>query len=163
MIIGLDGCSRHTAIVTRGTIIDDTLVTEHGGFKTTGNVTDTAILGGRYVTSVFLGRCTRCTITMTFVAVIYSTSMVKNTVREVGTDCMASPAIGSGIGMRRRRCFTTRAGRRYKVAIVARNTVTRDTRVRKYLRRKRCVGMTDMTILNRWQMAGRFEQIWLGG
>ena len=138
-------------------------MTEHGGFKTTGNVTDTAILGGRDVAHILLGHRTRCTITMAFRAVIHTTSMIKDTVREAGTDSMASTAIGSGIGMRRRRCFAQRSGRCYKVAIVARSTVTRDTGMRKYLRRKRRVGMTDMTILNRWQMAGCFEQIWFGG
>jgi hypothetical protein len=163
MIIGLDSRDRHTAIVTRGTIIYDTLVTEHCGFKTTGNVTDTAILGGRHVTGILLGRCTWRTITMTFCAVIYTTCMIKDTVSKVGTDSMASTAIGDGIGMRRRWCFAQRSGRCYKVAIVARSTVTRDAGMREYLWRKRRVGMTEMTILKRWQMADRFEQIWFVG
>jgi len=115
------------------------------------------------VTGILLGRCTWRTITMTFHTVIHSTSMIKDTVRKVGTDSMASTAIGSGIGMRWRWRFTQRSGRRYKVAIVARSTVTRDTGMRKYLWRKRRVGMTEMTILSRWQMASRFEQIWFSG
>lgn len=90
-------------------------------------MTDTAILGSRHVTGIFLGRGTWCTITMTFITIVHATSMIKNSVREVGTDCMASPAIGSGIRVRRAWCFAQRAGRRYIVAIVARNTVTRDT------------------------------------
>ena len=138
-------------------------MTEHSGFKTTGNVTDTAILGSRDVAHILLGHRTRCTITMTFRAVIHTTSMIKDTVREVGTNSMASTAIGSGIGVWRGRCFAQRSGRRYIVAIVARSTVTRNTGMRKYLWCKRSVGMADVTILNCWQMAGCFEQIWFGG
>lgn len=138
-------------------------MTENRGCESTGNVTDAAVLGSRHVTGIFLGCSTWCTITMTFIAVIYTASMIKDTVREVGADSMASTAIGSGIGMRWRWRFTQRSGRRYKVAIVARSTVTRDTGMRKYLWRKCRVGMTEMTILNRWQMASRFEQIWFSG
>lgn len=59
-----DGRSRYAAIVTGSTVIDNTLVTEYRSFKTTWHVTNTAVLGSWYVTSILLGHCSRCTITM---------------------------------------------------------------------------------------------------
>lgn len=97
-------------------------------------MTNAAVLGSWYVTGIFLGHRTWGTITMTFRTIIHDTSMIKDTICEIGTDCMTSTAIGSGIGMWRARCFAQRACRRYIVAIVTRYTVIGDTGMCKYLR-----------------------------
>ena len=49
MAVALDGCYCARTVVTGGAVIHDTGMIEHRVRKSAGNVTDTAILGGRDV------------------------------------------------------------------------------------------------------------------
>lgn len=82
-------------IVARGAVIDDASVIEHRGRKGARYVTDTTILSGRDVASVFLSRGTGSTITVTFCAIIHPAGMIEDAIGEIVTNTMTHPTIGS--------------------------------------------------------------------
>lgn len=150
-----DGRRCHAAIVALRAVVNDTRVIEHRSGKTAGHVTHAAILRGRHVADVLLGRRAGGTITMAFRAVIHPAGMIEDAVSEARADAMARPAIVAGdlvIGR-----LAQGIGRRGIASVVTRSTIAGDTRVIENLRSEGNVGVTEITILRRRQMACRFH------
>ena len=102
MTIMLDGCYCASTRVAGHAVINDTGMIEHCCHKGAGYVTETAVLGGRYVAGMLLGHRPRSIVTMTFCAVISAAGMVKGSIRET-IGVMAYTAI-----LRRRRMWRCR-------------------------------------------------------
>ena len=83
--------NRGRAVVTRGAVIYDTGMIEHGIEKAAGDVTDAAIFGGRQMVNMFTsgGRpiMARCT-------VIHDTGMIKH----CGGKCRGTMAVRTILG-----------------------------------------------------------------
>ena len=132
-------------------VVNDTGMIEHGRRKGAGYVADTAILSGWNVADIFLAHRSCRTISMAFVAVINSTAVIKHTVDEVNTNTMTYTAVFRRSRMSRR--HSQGPDRNIiRIPIMTRCTITGDTRVIKYRGYKGAVGMTEMTVLARWQV-----------
>jgi len=109
--------------VARRTVVDDAGMIEHRRREAAGNVTDTAVLGGRDVADILLCHRSGTIIAMTFFAVINSAGMIKDSIGE--RNCvMALPAIGSGCRMGRVGGVILAGG---IGTVVAGGTIARDT------------------------------------
>ena len=138
---------------------------EHCVGKSARNVTDTAILCGRNVTSILLRPywSRRRVITVTCGAVTHDAGMIKGTILEIVANGMAGSAIGSGGGMISCLCFSKSAGRRNMIAVMARSTITSDTRMIENLGSEAIVSMANVTILSCWYMARRLNNTLIAG
>lgn len=87
VILGFDRSGGIRTIVALNTIADDIAMIEHRRGEAAGHMTDTAILIGGDMTDVFLSKGTYavsvligsgCTVTMTFIAIVDASGVVKN-------------------------------------------------------------------------------------
>jgi len=125
MAAALDGCYCARTVVAGGAVIHDTGMIEHRVGKSAGNVTDTAILGGRDVACILLGHRTRSTITVTFCAVINPAGMIKSRISEI-YGVMADTAV---LAVRSRMSCGHSPGAGCNItrtAVMARGTITGD-------------------------------------
>ena len=129
---GIFAGSRY-AIVARCAVIDNTRVIKYRGGKSTGDVTDTAILVGHNVTDMLADSATRATV-MTGIASFtdnLGAGMINKSTGEIN-GVMARPAILGRTLMKR--CFCRPSGASCNIiyiAIMARDTIACDIRVSK--------------------------------
>ena len=159
------GC--RNSIVARGAVINNACMIKHRGGKSAGHVTDTAILVCCNVGRIDLGILAyRYNPIMTGVAAFtrnFGTGMIHKSACEISR-VMARPAILCCALMNwRSRRPSGPNGDIIHIAIMTRGTIAADTRVRKnrWCECSDCV--TNVTILNRGQMACRPNSIWVVG
>ena len=123
-------------VMTGCAVIHDTLVIKHCSRESAGHVANTTIFVGRQVCHtgpgqfVVLASGSQTTLDVTRITpgiLYFGTIMIDVSISEVGS-VMTDATILVGIGVRRRRRFTSGIDR-FKTAIVTRNTIIRDTRV----------------------------------
>lgn len=136
-------------------------MTEHRRRETARDVANSTILIGRDVARVFTDRTTGTTI-MAAVATLaddFRPGMIDIGIGKAH-GVMACPAILIVAAMNRRvRCTQRTDSNMTRFAIVTGGTVAGDAGVRKHRGLECLNGMAEITILPRWHMTGRLEQV----
>jgi hypothetical protein len=140
---------------------------KHRGGKSTGYVTDAAILVCRNVGRIDPGiLANRCRTIMTSVAPFthnFGSGMINKCGSEISGVMALSAILGSALMNGRSRRPSGPNGDIIHSAIMTRGTITGDTPVRKNRWRECSDRVANVTILNRWQMACRPDSIRIVG